>query len=745
MRRHVALLLGSLLALLGPLDATDVSPELAFDTGEAFLPTNKVKWPSAVQPADHPSFALVRNESNLAPVTSRGARRKRCSCGCAGCDLFPNRACCQPNCCSGAPLPLACCPPPPPPKPCCQPNFGPCCPATRNANCCRKPCCKGRRPPIYDEEEEYPTETPPSQPPVPPPASRTCCPPAVPPAPPPAPPPPPPPPEPPVECCADKYPRPSSGRRPCGGGCSGPGCCGRPCCFYKDPVCCQSQKPCCPPPPPPLPCCPALPAPTTCCNVVPPCLRGCPTCPCRKRIFLGTRAKRQSGHDGFHCQACPTLSSAKAQGIRTAVRTRGHQESAGVAEKAPQARGGLFAANRQPRVKREGCQLCLNGNPIVSKTRQKRSFDCVLCTYLQPTYNSSPNALAYGVSANSVRRSPVPIPVDPAHRVKRQGCLPYPQCTQLKKRSKRTIGSQYCEPCPGGLHGRKKREAARDTCLKRQKRAYESEESSEGTRCKNDDEDEEEESFSLTRMKRQAYNPSGILDIVKVLSRMSSGGARSPGGCMKFPACVLAKKRRRKRHAARLEKYHEAVGRHKEELVRHKRQFYAPDQAANCVPCPAWVTLALASRTKREVEPKSEDHTQSLSFADAVHDIRRRQRTRSYEREDCEQTEDCMNDDDYNEFMRIYSRKKRQSFLSPHRREKRCVQCSGSDRVKRSFGGPNINASAQSCSAFPACRHRVKRDGFDCNICTPNANPLKKSRRKRNFGTAQCYPCPNSG
>ncbi|TKR96972.1 hypothetical protein L596_010909 [Steinernema carpocapsae] len=258
------------------------------------------------------------------------------------------------------------------------------------------------------------------------------------------------------------------------------------------------------------------------------------------------------------------------------------------------------------RTKRDGaCIPCINGKAL-QKKRTKRSDYCVQCTYLQPSYNESPNIPAYGRSPNDVRRSPVPFPTDPADRVKRQaGCLPHPQCTQFKKRSKRTLGSQYCEPCPGGLHGRKKRDAKRDTCLKRQKRSRDSQESGERRGCDRDDEDDDEEegTFSMARMKRQAYNPSGILDIVKVLSRASTGGQRGPGGCMKFPSCVLAKKRRRKRHAERLGKYHEAVAKHKEELVRHKRQFYAPDQAANCVPCPAWVTLALASaRKKREAE-----------------------------------------------------------------------------------------------------------------------------------------------
>uniref|UniRef100_A0A1I7WAG8 Zf-C4_Topoisom domain-containing protein n=1 Tax=Heterorhabditis bacteriophora TaxID=37862 RepID=A0A1I7WAG8_HETBA len=34
---------------------------------------------------------------------------------------------------------------------------------------------------------------------------------------------------------------------------------------------------------------------------------------------------------------------------------------------------------------------------------------------------------------------------------------------------------------------------------------------------------------------------------------MHYGGS---GGCMKFPACVLAQKKRRKRHALKVEQYH---------------------------------------------------------------------------------------------------------------------------------------------------------------------------------------------
>ncbi|KIH43011.1 hypothetical protein ANCDUO_26997, partial [Ancylostoma duodenale] len=78
-------------------------------------------------------------------------------------------------------------------------------------------------------------------------------------------------------------------------------------------------------------------------------------------------------------------------------------------------------------------------------------------------------------------------------------------------------------------------------CHRREKRAV-------GPDCEADE-------FLVTRMKRQAYNPKGILDIVKVLSK-TMAGEPGPGGCMKFPACVLAQTKRRKRHAERMEQYH---------------------------------------------------------------------------------------------------------------------------------------------------------------------------------------------
>ncbi|KAK6015276.1 hypothetical protein OSTOST_19300 [Ostertagia ostertagi] len=134
-------------------------------------------------------------------------------------------------------------------------------------------------------------------------------------------------------------------------------------------------------------------------------------------------------------------------------------------------------------------------------------------------------------------------------------------------------------------------------CLRREKRAT-------GPECEVDE-------FLVTRMKRQAYNPSGILDIVKLLSKTMGEGGGS-GGCMKFPACVLAQKKRRKRHAERIEQYHKEVAAHKQALkeheeqhIRQKRQFFSPDAGAACVPCPAWLRSQLLA--EEEIHESSEE------------------------------------------------------------------------------------------------------------------------------------------
>ncbi|KIH50366.1 hypothetical protein ANCDUO_19556 [Ancylostoma duodenale] len=257
--------------------------------------------------------------------------------------------------------------------------------------------------------------------------------------------------------------------------------------------------------------------------------------------MLGKRAKR---HDALHCQpgaseaktaraaAAPTKRVAAAKSVEVTQ----HYED--VVEAPPRA-GRLYAEDRARRVKRSGCSICINGRPIIKRT--KRSLDCVACTYLQPT-ESINNPFAAQAAPTS------PAGIYPRHlREKRAGCLPHPECTFAPRRVRRNLESQYCEPCNGGYYGRKKREAEIEKCHRREKRAV-------GPDCEADE-------FLVTRMKRQAYNPKGILDIVKVLSK-TMAGEPGPGGCMKFPACVLAQTKRRKRHAERMEQYHK-VGKSK--------------------------------------------------------------------------------------------------------------------------------------------------------------------------------------
>lgn len=166
-------------------------------------------------------------------------------------------------------------------------------------------------------------------------------------------------------------------------------------------------------------------------------------------------------------------------------------------------------------------------------------------------------------------------------REKRNGCIPPPTCLTMRRRSKRNFNSQYCEPCPGGYRGRVKREDERQQCMdRRKKRATDGEEYCEEESSSND-------FTSITRMKRQAaYSPNGALDIMKVLSKLTTNRAVGGGGCMEFPACVLAQKKRRKRHAERIIKHQKALKRYKRALKehekvveRHKRQFFAPDAA----------------------------------------------------------------------------------------------------------------------------------------------------------------------
>uniref|UniRef100_A0AC35TVV5 DHHC domain-containing protein n=1 Tax=Rhabditophanes sp. KR3021 TaxID=114890 RepID=A0AC35TVV5_9BILA len=671
---------------------------------------NRVKWESHLTNGHSAPHSLMVEDNQRIPTSLAIARKKRNSCGCGGCDLFPNRGCCNSGCQQESrPLPLACCPPPPPPKRCCSQAFGPCCPSTPQTTCCKRPCCEGQRPDLYEEVEEEPTVGTPT--PTAPAAGSQCCPAATPPAPPVPPPPPPPPPEAPVECCDEPTSTTQAPEESCG--CPNGNCgCGRPCCFYKDTNCCSRHKPCCPPQ---LDCCPPIVLPQICFNSVPPCLRACPSCPCRKRIMLGKRSKRQSSH---HCQV-PAASRPVAQGTPIAPAPSKFLakiiESPDEVASAPKA-GRLFETSRNHRTKRELlCAPCINGRPIL-KARQKRNLDCVQCVYLKPQYDTTviQNPM---LPANPIPQSPLPYPADARERVKRNGCLPYPGCLNLRRRSKRNWNSQYCEPC-GNFATRMKRDTERDTCL-RDKYENDKQKGCRGS-APGDTGEDDGEGF---RMKRQAYGKNGLLDLVKVIAKAATTHNVSPGGdsCLPFPSCVMAKRKRKKRALNKLANYENSlinhrikVLQHEVAVIRHKRQFYAPDSTANCTPCPAWVTLALAAARKKR---------------DAGGEV-------------CDQTADCLNPQDYKNFMRKFmnSRKKRSA------RRPICRRCTGQEpihRVKRAFGGPTINASAAACNAFPSCRTRTKRNLFeDCAICTPD--PGLRRRKKRMLDTAKCYPCPNS-
>ncbi|CAJ0562797.1 unnamed protein product, partial [Mesorhabditis spiculigera] len=467
-------------------------------------------------------------------------------------------------------------------------------------------------------------------------------------------------------------------------------------------------SPCCPPilPLPKLPCC-LKPSTPQCCTAAPPCLRACPGCPCRKRVMLGKRAKR-----GAHCMACAAVNGLTA----------------------PRA-GGLYERSRASRIRRDagGCAQCVNGEPVTQRVKRTA---CQPCTYLQPQYSENNPFLPGGPQLMSQVGRPL-------KRSKREEgkCLPHPQCTLApKRRSRRNVHSQYCEPC-GGLYGRRKREAEQDACIRRNLEQKD--------RCEKQFHDEfdaeDGEGSVLMRMKRQAYDGKGLLDLVKVMSKAAAAPTVT-AGCVKFPACVLAQKRRRKRHAERMEQYHKALAEHKEQHSRVKRQFFTPDQSANCVPCPAWVTMALASRKKRGAAENDEDLVDGpkMSLSDAIKDIRRKKGyepgfkhgTRSGGH--CDQTHDCLNEVEYAVYMKVYHTRTKRSA-----KRSKCTQCGTSDllskRVKRSFG-PDVNASEHDCLAFPLCRNRVKRNFIDCNICT--ATPNRRKRTVETEDLVELLPMP---
>ncbi|KAK6025406.1 hypothetical protein OSTOST_08693, partial [Ostertagia ostertagi] len=295
------------------------------------------------------------------------------------------------------------------------------------------------------------------------------------------------------------------------------------------------------------------------------------------------------------------------------------------------------------------CSVCVDGRPIIKRT--KRSLDCVPCTYLQPTESiNNPFAVQAPVS---------PVGIPPPHlRGKRAGCLPHPQCMLAPRRAEETSNLSTVNHAMAGITvGRsvKPRENAHrlavsgeprvfpgilpfsnprtyrkifleefssnpEKCLRREKRAT-------GPECEVDE-------FLVTRMKRQAYNPSGILDIVKLLSKtMGEGGGFSCmlGGIICQGNCVLAQKEATKATWMRIDKevaaHKQALKEHEEQHIRQKRQFFSPDAGAACVPCPAWVTLALASRKKRSTnssEESEEEQSPRMTLSEAIADIRRK-------------------------------------------------------------------------------------------------------------------------
>lgn len=58
---------------------------------------NNIKWESHLKNGHIPPHSIIIHENQTVPLSLINIRKKRCSCGCSGCDLFPNRACCSPG------------------------------------------------------------------------------------------------------------------------------------------------------------------------------------------------------------------------------------------------------------------------------------------------------------------------------------------------------------------------------------------------------------------------------------------------------------------------------------------------------------------------------------------------------------------------------------------------------------------------------------------------------------------------
>uniref|UniRef100_A0A915EJ42 Uncharacterized protein n=1 Tax=Ditylenchus dipsaci TaxID=166011 RepID=A0A915EJ42_9BILA len=474
-----------------------------------------------------PPFAIdsrinTKNISSSSFVQLLKGRRKRCTCGCSGCDLFPNRQCCGPSCCSNnPPLPLACC------LLLHHPNLvvsltmvhvvQPI-PATvaRNhvARVADQTCTRSKARSSRNSPQLHPH----LQAGLPPkpvahlqcqllqkhPSTPTC------------------PPEPPIECCAPKLP-------------------------LKLPIVDVAQTVAV-----------ADHAVSTKTLAVAtaknPVVRQ-PALLSRSFSWRCWRWLLLQQHRSSMLKSLPHMSlsqenyAGRCQEKECACPSNKLHASKNIVEKAPHASklaGGLYSI--PPRHKRDGVALlALHRWQTIQRT--KRSTDCVPCTYLQPGYANSSQLPYYGIPP-SHNQSPVPIrPV----REKRDGCLPHPVCLALRRRSKRNHNQQdkqYCEACPGGYLGRRKREAEQDQCVQRKKREQEN--------CGRDD-----HSFTVSRMKRQS----------------DEGGV----ACVEYPACILSRRRRRKRHVLQyyhqLKRYHHQLKAHKQLVIRHKRQFFTPDAA----------------------------------------------------------------------------------------------------------------------------------------------------------------------
>uniref|UniRef100_A0A1I7WAF6 ATPase_AAA_core domain-containing protein n=1 Tax=Heterorhabditis bacteriophora TaxID=37862 RepID=A0A1I7WAF6_HETBA len=158
----------------------------------------------------------------------------------------------------------------------------------------------------------------------------------------------------------------------------------------------------------------------------------------------------------------------------------------------PPRAGRLYQEERARRVKRLGCIPCLNGRRIIKRT--KRSLDCVRCTYLQPQYSDNNPFQPAPLPASSVG---IPLPHHREKRANRVFIIFFAffwfwrgMCVSFEVSDLVFLSLKHF----------------RKAIFYKSILIY----------CEVDE-------FLVTRMKRQAYNPKGILDIVKVLSKTMAG------------------------------------------------------------------------------------------------------------------------------------------------------------------------------------------------------------------------------